>query len=60
MEGHCAKLMVIRHAEKPDNQAGISGVSETGVADSNELTAKGWQRAGALVRFHPPRGRRAR
>jgi hypothetical protein len=56
MVGNCAKLMVIRHAEKPDRQAGIFGVAETGVADKDELTTKGWQRAGALVRlFNPSR-----
>jgi hypothetical protein len=48
------KLMVIRHAEKPDKQAGIPGVTEAGVADKDDLTAKGWQRAGALVRFFNP------
>jgi hypothetical protein len=46
--------MVIRHAEKPDKQAGIAGVTEAGVGDKEELTAKGWQRAGALVRFFNP------
>lgn len=54
MAGHCTKLMVIRHAEKPDRQAGILGVTEAGVADTNELTTKGWQRAGAFVRFFNP------
>jgi len=51
MQGHCTKLMVIRHAEKPDKQAGVSGVTEAGVPDRDELTVRGWQRAGALVRF---------
>jgi hypothetical protein len=54
MAGNCAKLMVLRHAEKPDKQAGIFGVTEAGVADKDELTTKGWQRAGALVRFFNP------
>jgi len=54
MAGDCTKLMVIRHAEKPDKQAGISGVTEAGMADKDELTVKGWQRAGALVRFFNP------
>jgi hypothetical protein len=54
MEGHCRKLMVIRHAEKPDRQTGISGVTEAGVPDKNDLTVKGWQRAGALVRLFNP------
>jgi hypothetical protein len=50
----CTKLMVIRHAEKPDKLAGIAGITEAGVPDKDELTAKGWQRAGALVRFFNP------
>jgi hypothetical protein len=54
MAGNCVKLMVIRHAEKPDKQAGIFGVAEAGVADKDELTTRGWQRAGALVRFFNP------
>ncbi|MBV8096699.1 MAG: hypothetical protein JO110_26335 [Acetobacteraceae bacterium] len=54
MMGVCTKLMVIRHAEKPDKQAGIAGVTEAGVADKDDLTPKGWQRAGALTRFFNP------
>ena len=50
----CTKLMLIRHAEKPDGQANIGGVSEAGAADRNDLTAKGWRRAGALVRLFNP------
>lgn len=50
----CTKLMVIRHAERPDQQAGVHGVTATGVPDKDELTARGWQRAGALVRFFNP------
>jgi len=50
----CTKLMIIRHAEKPDMAAGIAGVTEAGVADKNELTPRGWQRAGALVRLFNP------
>jgi hypothetical protein len=46
--------MVIRHAEKPDSQANIAGVSEAGAADKNDLTTKGWRRAGALVRLFNP------
>ena len=38
MATNCTKLMVIRHAERPDRQAGISGVTEAGVADKDELT----------------------
>jgi hypothetical protein len=50
----CSKLMVIRHAEKPKKKAAIGGVDEAGVPDDRDLTAKGWQRAGALVRFFKP------
>jgi len=49
--------MVIRHAEKPDKRAGVFGVTEAGVPDKYELTAKGWRRAMALVRlFNPATG----
>ena len=50
----CMKLMVIRHAERPDPQARIHGVTAAGVPDKDELTTRGWQRAGALVRFFNP------
>ncbi|CAN5859334.1 hypothetical protein BH11PSE3_BH11PSE3_05510 [soil metagenome] len=41
-----AIVLVIRHAEKPD---GINlGVDETGAADEQSLTVRGWQRAGAI------------
>ncbi len=52
MPGNCVKVMIIRHAERP--QAGIGGVSEAGAIDKQELTARGWQRAGGLVRFFNP------
>ena len=54
MVEQCTKLMVIRHAEKPDGNAGVFGVTEAGKTDENELTVRGWQRAGALVRFFNP------
>lgn len=61
MQGVCTKLMVIRHAEKPDKVGGTSGVTKTGIVDRAELTVKGWQRAGALVRFfNPPLGENLR
>jgi hypothetical protein len=48
-----SKIMVIRHAEKPNSLDG--GVSPTGVRDKTSLSVKGWQRAGALgVLFSPP------
>jgi broad specificity phosphatase PhoE len=44
--------MVIRHAEKPDDDHG--GVCPKGTADPHDLTVRGWKRAGALVRFFAP------
>jgi len=47
------KILLIRHAEKPD---GVStGVSPSGAADEKSLTVRGWQRAGALVCLFAPR-----
>ena len=43
-------VMLIRHAEKPIGVAPPFGVTEEGVVDSESLTPRGWQRAGALVR----------
>ena len=49
------KIMVIRHAEKP-NDAG-AGVTPSGLHDKTALTVRGWQRAGALIAlFSPPPG----
>ena len=43
-------IMIIRHAEKPI--AGrTEGVRVRGDVDESSLTARGWQRAGALVAF---------
>jgi hypothetical protein len=57
------KIMVIRHAEKPDPYNGTEyfGVNQTGdIAGSDgskHLITTGWQRAGALVTlFAPPWG----
>jgi hypothetical protein len=46
------KVMFIRHAEKPNSQA--AGIDESGNFDHESLTPRGWQRAGALVRFFYP------
>jgi broad specificity phosphatase PhoE len=48
-----AKIMVIRHAEKPN---GAAGVMPDGTVDPEALTPTGWQRAGALVGFFLPPG----
>ena len=46
------KIMLIRHAEKPDGSA--QGIDADGVAGKESLIVQGWQRAGALVRFFAP------
>jgi broad specificity phosphatase PhoE len=43
------KIMIIRHAEK--HQHGAQGVTEDGRASALELTVRGWERAGALIRL---------
>lgn len=48
------KIMIIRHAEKPGDADPDHGVSWNGVHDRHDLTVRGWQRAGALVRFFAP------
>jgi len=52
------RIMLIRHAEKPDDDGRVSGVSAEGTPDPHELTVRGWQRAGALVRFFAPHDER--
>jgi hypothetical protein len=49
------KIILIRHAEKPVPDQGILGVDELGRPDRRSLSVRGWQRAGALVRFFAPR-----
>jgi broad specificity phosphatase PhoE len=44
-------IMLIRHAEKPSEDGRVGGVDPSGKADGHSLSALGWQRAGALVRF---------
>jgi hypothetical protein len=48
------KIMLIRHAEKPDDDH--AGVTVKGKNDAEELIVRGWKRSGALVRFFAPRG----
>jgi hypothetical protein len=48
------RIMIIRHAEKADNASPDRGVMANGTEDKDSLTVRGWQRAGALVRFFCP------
>jgi hypothetical protein len=43
------KIMLMRHAEKPDTTHG--GVDPKGAADRHDLIVRGWERAGALTQF---------
>ena len=58
-----AQIFVIRHGEKPGFEAGSGGslgavgVQEDGAANPHSLTARGWQRAGALAVLLGPSGR---
>jgi broad specificity phosphatase PhoE len=46
------KLMLIRHGEKqPEAGPPPYGVNEEGEQDQHSLSARGWQRAGAIVPF---------
>ena len=51
-------ITLIRHAEKPDDIDGGKehGVDPHGAPDPRGLSARGWQRAGALVRWIVPAG----
>jgi broad specificity phosphatase PhoE len=46
------KIMLVRHAEKePDSGPPPYGIDAEGVQNKHSLSPRGWQRAGALVRF---------
>jgi len=49
-----SKIMIIPHAEKPSDDGLIAGVSQDGSPDYKELTVRGWQRSGALIRLFAP------
>jgi len=49
-----AKIMIIRHAEKPLDGGIERAVSLDGFHAKHELTVRGWQRAAALVGFFAP------
>lgn len=52
-----AKIMIIRHAEKPLTDGPPFGVAEDGTQGEDRLLVRGWTRAGALaVLFAPERG----
>jgi hypothetical protein len=44
-------VLLVQHAEKPLGDLPPFGVTEQGVVDTESLTPRGWQRAGALVGF---------
>ena len=46
--------MLMRHAEKPSRSGQVKGVNPAGAEDADALSVRGWQRAGALVRFFAP------
>jgi len=48
------KIMVIRHAEKPPSHHPPYGITLDGAREKESLTARGWQRAGALASFFAP------
>ncbi|HKI12227.1 MAG TPA: histidine phosphatase family protein [Candidatus Acidoferrum sp.] len=48
------KIMIVRHGEKPDKADSIHGVDAEGEHDKRDLSPRGWQRSGALVRFFNP------
>jgi broad specificity phosphatase PhoE len=49
-----SRIMIIRHGEKPSDDGSIHGVDQHGSHDPTELSVRGWQRAGALVRLFAP------
>jgi hypothetical protein len=48
------KIMVLRHAEKPAKDFEPVGVTLEGKRESESLTVRGWQRAGALANLFAP------
>lgn len=51
------KIMLVRHAEKPDKDFAPYGVTREGERSKESLQIRGWQRAGALIAlFAPPNG----
>ena len=50
-----ARIMIVRHGEKPSDDGRIQGVAADGKHSPEELIVRGWQRSGALVRLFAPR-----
>ena len=48
------KILLIRHAEKPDKDAPSFGVTRKGDRSKESLEVRGWQRAGALTHLLAP------
>jgi len=48
------KIMIVRHAEKPSGGFTPYGVTINGESSKESLTARGWQRAGALANLFAP------
>jgi hypothetical protein len=48
------KIMVLRHAEKPAKDLEPFGVTLEGKRESESLTPRGWQRAGAIANLFAP------
>ena len=54
---NATKIMLVRHAEKPDKDFAPYGVTQIGERSKESLEVRGWQRAGALITlFAPPNG----
>ena len=51
---HATKIMLMRHGEKPTGDPPPYGVTVDGERESESLTVRGWQRAGALAAFFAP------
>ena len=49
-----ALIMIIRHGEKPSDSGQPEGIDPDGKPDSHALTARGWDRARALVPVFAP------
>lgn len=50
------RIILLRHAEKASADGQVQSVDASGRPDKNELSVRGWQRAGALARFFAPGG----